>query len=184
MQEGEGEKLVGGHTRLWKGKLERIFFFLIFFFLSGLQVIRRFFKGCFLQSVGFKLCPHGIWIKQSQSEKFGVGVGRKKDRNKSPKPSPSFYSWLVLSIFQCKHLIIWFSSLGCLVVCNRDFPSPLPRGKTVFSKGVKKNPPASDLGTGRALKLHTSWKKGCGGSTPGYSGASSAERDTRGPTDI
>lgn len=45
---------------------------------------------------------------------------------------------LVLSIFHYKHLIIWFSNLGCLALHNRDFLSPLPRGKQISPKEVKK----------------------------------------------
>lgn len=45
---------------------------------------------------------------------------------------------LVLGIFHYKHLTIWFSNLGSLALHNRDFLSPLPRGKQISPKEGKK----------------------------------------------
>lgn len=111
-----------------------------------------------------------------------MGAGREKDKTNHLKQVLISILGLVLSIFHYKHLMIWFSNLGCLALHNGDLLSPLPRGKR--SQGLKRKKEkkekatGSDVSAGCAVKPHTSWSEGCEESTPGYSGAKRAGMDT------
>lgn len=117
-----------------------------------------------------------------------MGAGREKDKTNHLNQVLISILGLVLSIFHYKHLMIWFSNLGCLALHNGDLLSPLPRGKR--SQGLKRKKEkkekatGSDVSAGCAVKPHTSWSEGCEESTPGYSGAKRAGMDTgEKPTD-
>lgn len=84
---------------------------------------------------------------------------------------------LVWSIFRYKHLMIWFSNLGCSALRKRGFAIPTSNGEK--EQGGKKphKTTGSDPSSGCAVEPHTSCSEGCEQST---AGAKSAGIDTGG----
>lgn len=85
-----------------------------------------------------KYVPIPSGFKRVNPKDWEWEQGGKRTETKPLNQTLSLILGLVLSIFHYKHLIIWFCNLGCLALYNRDFLSPLPRGKQISpKKGIK-----------------------------------------------
>lgn len=95
------------------------------------------------KSVSFKRVNPGDWEWEQE--------GKRTETNCLNRVLISIFG-LVLSIFRYKHLMIWFSNLGCSALHKRGFAIPTSKGEK--EQGKKKKPKKKEIKSHRLSFEH------------------------------